>query len=181
MIAIQCPDHTHYHVQAENVLVEIIDARDAPCSAGQVGRIVVTDLHNFSSPLIRYEIGDFAEVGEPCPCGRGLPVLKRVMGRTRNMLTLPSGEQLWPNVPPDELVAIAPIRQYQLLQRSRETIEVRLVMPRRLTAAEEENMGTFLAKNLRYRFALRFVYVDEIPRSPSGKFEGFISALGERG
>ena len=84
IIALQCPDHAHYHVQAENVFVEVLDGDDKPVKPGRVGRLVVTDLHNFATPLIRYEIGDYAEVGEPCPCGRGLPVLKCIQGRTRN-------------------------------------------------------------------------------------------------
>ena len=50
-------------------------------------------LHNFAMPLIRYAIGDLAEVGAACPCGRTLPVLRRVLGRTRDMLVLPSGEK----------------------------------------------------------------------------------------
>ena len=56
--------------------------------------MVITDLHNFAMPLIRYEIGDYAEAGDLCPCGRGLPVITRIVGRVHNMLTLPSGEQV---------------------------------------------------------------------------------------
>jgi len=59
--------------------------------AGQVGRVVVTDLHNFATPLIRYDLGDYAEMADTCPCGRGLPALKRIMGRRRNMVRLPDG------------------------------------------------------------------------------------------
>jgi phenylacetate-CoA ligase len=80
-IALQCPDHEHYHVQSESVLVEVLDTKDRPCAPGTVGRVVVTTLQNFAMPLVRYDIGDLAEVGDPCPCGRGLPVLKRIAGR----------------------------------------------------------------------------------------------------
>jgi phenylacetate-CoA ligase len=55
---------------------------------------VVTPLHNFAMPLIRYAIGDYAEAGPPCACGRGLPVLARILGRARNLLTLPHGERI---------------------------------------------------------------------------------------
>ena len=72
-IALQCPEHEHYHVQSENVLVEILRDDGAPCAAGEIGRVVVTTLHNFAMPLIRYELRDYAEAGGPCPCGRGLP------------------------------------------------------------------------------------------------------------
>jgi phenylacetate-CoA ligase len=80
-IALQCPAHEHYHVQSESVLVEVLDAKDRSCSPGMVGRVVVTTLQNFAMPLVRYDIGDLAEVGDPCPCGRGLPVLRRIAGR----------------------------------------------------------------------------------------------------
>jgi phenylacetate-CoA ligase len=84
-VALQCPDHEHYHVQAENVLVEVLNEKGKPCAPGETGRVVVTDLHNFAMPVIRYDIGDYAEVGEPCPCGRGLPVLRRLVGRASRM------------------------------------------------------------------------------------------------
>jgi phenylacetate-CoA ligase len=70
MLAVQCPAASHYHVQSENVLVEILDERDEPCPPGQTGRLVITALHNFATPLIRYEIGDLAIPGESCACGR---------------------------------------------------------------------------------------------------------------
>jgi phenylacetate-CoA ligase len=94
MIAIQCPEHPHYHVQSESVFVEVLNERGEACAPGETGRVVATDLHNFALPLVRYEVGDYAEVGAACPCGRGLPVLSRIMGRQRNMLTLPSGDTM---------------------------------------------------------------------------------------
>ena len=95
-VALQCPEHTHYHAQAENMIVEVLNEDGSACAPGQSGRVVVTHLHNFASPLIRYDIGDFAEVGEACSCGRGLLVLKRIVGRMRGMVTLPNGDQFWP-------------------------------------------------------------------------------------
>ena len=80
-LALQCPDYPHFHVQSENVLLEVVDDVGQPCGPGEVGRVLITSLNNFATPLIRYELGDYAEVGAPCPCGRGLPVLKRIMGR----------------------------------------------------------------------------------------------------
>ncbi len=177
MIAIQCPEHPHYHVQSETVLVEILDGDGKPCAPGGTGRLVVTDLHNFATPLIRYEIGDYAEVGEPCLCGRGLPVITRILGRTRNMATLPSGEQTWPRFHGSRLGKIAPVRQAQLIQRSLEEIQVNLVVTRPVTTAEEDRLRETIREGLGYRFALSFVYVDEIPRAASGKFEEFLSLV----
>ena len=67
-IALQCPKTENYHVQSECALVEILDAGGTPCQPGEIGRVVVTPLHNFATPLLRYDIGDYAEVGAPCPC-----------------------------------------------------------------------------------------------------------------
>lgn len=80
-LALQCPEHEHFHIQSEQALVEVLDAEGRACGAGQLGRVVATPLNNFAMPLIRYEVGETAEVGTPCPCGRGLPVLTKIMGR----------------------------------------------------------------------------------------------------
>jgi phenylacetate-CoA ligase len=50
-IALQCPEHEHYHVQSENLIVEVLDDADRPCAPGEIGRVVVTTLHNFMMPL----------------------------------------------------------------------------------------------------------------------------------
>ena len=96
MIAAQCADHPHYHVQAERLLVEVLDDNDRACGPGGIGRVIITDMYDYASPLIRYEIGDYAEVGGPCPCGRNLPVLKRIVGRSRvTSKGLCQGEEGW--------------------------------------------------------------------------------------
>ncbi len=177
IVALQCPEHQHYHVQAESVLVEILDNDGKPCPPGEVGRLVVTDLHNFATPLIRYGLGDYAEAGGPCPCGRGLPVIRRILGRVRNMATLPSGEKFWPRFYSDDLAGIAPVRQVQLVQRSVHDIDVRLVVARALTGDEEERLKSVILEYLGHPFTLRFTYVDEIPRSASGKYEDFLSVI----
>ena len=87
-IALECPDRDAYHVQCENVLVEVVDEAGHACQPGEIGRLLVTTLHNFAMPLIRYDIGDYAEVGEACECGRGLPVLKRIVGRPTQYVDL---------------------------------------------------------------------------------------------
>ncbi len=176
-MAIQCPDHEHYHVQAEGALVEILNDQGHPCRPGETGRVVVTPLHNFATPLIRYEIGDYAEVGEACSCGRGLPVLNRILGRVRNMLTLPSGDRTWPVPLTAEYTAIVPFTQFQMVQRSLETIEMKLVTKRPLTSDEESRLRTVVQKHLGHPFEIEFTYHDDIPRGASGKFEDFRSEL----
>jgi phenylacetate-CoA ligase len=177
-IALQCPDHHHYHVQSENLLVEILDENGSPCAPGRTGRVVVSTLHAFAMPLLRYEIGDYAEAGAPCPCGRGLPVLGRIRGRLRNMLLLPNGERHWPSLRADVVHEIAPILQQQVAQTGPNRLEVRLVTARTITAAEEAAIADHLCTSLRHRFEIAFRYVDAIDRGPAGKFEEFVSELG---
>jgi phenylacetate-CoA ligase len=176
-IAVQCPEHDHYHVQAESVYVEVIDDEGQACSPGEVGRVVVTPLHNFAMPLIRYEIGDYAEVGGPCSCGRGLPVLTRVMGRVRNMVTLPNGERRWPNLAGPFYRDIAPVVQHQIVQHDLERVEARLVVERSLSSAEEASLRTLIVGRLGHDFQVSISYPERIQRSRTGKFEEFVSRV----
>ena len=177
-LALQCPDHPHLHVQSENVFLEVVDGNGQPCSPGEVGRVLITSLNNFATPLIRYELGDYAELGAPCACGRGLPVLKRVLGRYRNLLTYPDGTQRWPLLGNEgRLREIAPVTMMQLVQTKPDELEARLVMPRPLTPAEQEQLARLIAENQGYPFKLSFRYVDTIRNPVNGKLEQFISLL----
>jgi phenylacetate-CoA ligase len=184
-LALQCPaQEACYHVQAEGVLVEVVDGAGRPCRPGEIGRVLVTPLHNFAMPLIRYEIGDYAEPGEPCPCGRGLPVLRRILGRRQNMLILPSGEERWPLLSSADVAALLaaapPIRQYQLVQRALERIELRLAVARPLSGAEEAALTDWVRRKFRHPFAVSFAYFDELPPNAAGKFEDFLSEVARR-
>jgi phenylacetate-CoA ligase len=174
-IALQCPQHEHYHVQSENLFVEILDDAGRACRPGEIGRVVVTTLHNFAMPLVRYDIGDYAEVGEPCPCGRGLPVLKRILGRQRNLLVLPDGRRRWPifdaGERPDELPLFS---QFQVIQRSLDEIEVLAVRPQSFAPCEEEHLKRYMQQTLGHPFKIAIRCVESIPRSRTGKFEDFI-------
>jgi phenylacetate-CoA ligase len=175
-LTLQCPEGSH-HVQADTVHVEVLDDAGRACGPGETGRVVVTPLHNFATPLVRYAVGDYAEVGGPCRCGRGLPALARILGRSRNMLTLPDGGRVWPRLSEMRYQEVLPVRQFQLVQKDRETLELRLVAARRGSPAEEARLRTMITERLGYPFALTVTYLDEIPRSAGGKFEDFRSEL----
>ncbi len=177
IIALQCPEGTNYHLQAESLLTEILDEDGNACAPGQTGRVVITDLKNLATPLIRYEIGDHAELGPPCGCGRGLPSVTRIQGRSRNMLVLPSGDRLWPRFASSRLARHAPVRQVQLVQMSRHEIQVNLVIARDLTLEEEAGLRDMITTSLGHPITLSFNYMDEIPRSANGKFEDFRTEL----
>lgn len=179
-LALQCPESGHYHVQAENVLLEIVDEAGQACPPGKTGQVLITTLHNYATPLIRYEVGDMAEFGEPCACGRALPVIRTIHGRKRNRLLLPSGESLFPYLGEHgqiQGVTGVKLHQFQCIQHSLEEVELKLVMERPLTEAEQGKVAELMQHNLGYPFRMRFSFPETIPRSPRGKLEEFVSLL----
>lgn len=174
-IALQCPVSGLYHVMAENLIVEVVDGEGKSVREGDMGRILITDLHNYATPLIRYDIGDYAQPGPPCPCGRGLPTLSRILGRERNLILMPDGTRHFPLVGFREFREIAPIVQYQAIQQNRTHVEFRLVTERPLTRTEEDALIAHLQKALGYPFTIDLSYFeDRIPADASGKFEEFV-------
>jgi phenylacetate-CoA ligase len=176
-IGLQCPDAEHYHIQAESVLVEVLDEKGRECRQGETGRVVVTDLHNFATPVIRYDIGDFAEVGPACPCGRGLPVLTRIIGRTRNLIVTPDGKHRYPFLGQSEFLDIVPILQHQFVQTALDVVEARIVMREAPTPEQIMRLRTHVEKHMPAGIRIEVVRVESIPRSPGGKYEDFISLV----
>jgi phenylacetate-CoA ligase len=164
---------------AETMLVEIINDDGEPCRPGEIGRVIATDLRNWATPLVRYEIADYAEASEPCPCGRGLPTLKRIVGRTRNLVMRPDGTRHWPYLGFVKFREVAPIIQYQFIQHDPLDIEVRLLTERPMTFDEETALRNVILAALNYPFTIRFTYLSErIAPSKAGKFEEFICWVG---
>lgn len=176
-MAFQCPENEHYHVQSENIILEVLDNNNEACKPGEIGRVVITTLHNFASPLIRYDIGDYAEVGEACTCGRGLPVLKRIVGRVRNLITYPDGSKAWPLVGSDSYDDIVNVKQFQFIQKTINDIEVKLVVKNILSENDEIQLKKRIIQSLRHPFNLEFTFHEIIERSEGGKFEDFISLV----
>ena len=177
-LALQCPDHPHLHIQSEAARVEVLDETGRPCAPGAIGRVVVTPLHNLAMPLIRYDIGDAAEVGPPCRCGRGLPVLNRVMGRRQNMLRLPGGERRWPLLSSSDLAALVAavpgLRQYQVVQTALDRLLLRIAVEGPLSAAGEAAAIAWARGKFGAEFAVTVETRPEVPRSAAGKFEDFV-------
>ena len=176
-IALQCPDHEQYHVQAEGALIEIVADDGTLCGPGQTGHVVITPLHNFAMPLFRYRIGDLAEPGPQCECGRGLPVIRRIHGRVRNMVSYPDGRKSWPSLGLVRRSAGDKIRQFQCIQRTIDRIDLMLAISAPLTRAEEDEVRATMRDALGHPFEINLAYCDGIARSASGKFEEFRSEL----
>lgn len=177
-IALQCPQTGLYHSMAEGLIVEVLADDGTPCAEGETGRVVITDLHNHATPVVRYALGDMAEAGGACSCGRGLPTLRRIVGRSRGLILLPDGNRVWPTLGgfgPEGYLKVLPILQFQLRQTEPDLLEVRLVTERPLSAAEEGLIQERTRRSLGHPFRLEFRYFEgRLPLPASGKFEDFI-------
>jgi phenylacetate-CoA ligase len=103
-------------------------------------------------------------------------VLARVLGRVRNLVTLPSGERVGAMFVND-VFKDAPVAQFQVVQRAVDHLEMRLVPMRPFTAEDEGRITADVVARLGHPFRITFSYLDEIPRGPGGKFEDFRSEI----
>ncbi len=126
VIASECEEHRGMHVNGDALLVEIVPDPAYPSPAGKV---VITDLLNYSMPLIRYEIGDVGRWAEAqhCPCGRGLPLLADVQGRITDFLILP--DKTYISGPSLTLVVadMPDVAQVQFVQKDPHSVVLRVV------------------------------------------------------
>lgn len=175
-IALQCPDSDGYHVMAANVRVEVLRDDGSSCVPGETGRVVITTLHNFAMPLIRYAIGDYAEVAGPCACGRGLPHLARIMGRSRNMLRTADGRTLWFDGLPAATEGLQ-IVQRRLVQTHIDRFEFHYVRERELTGAEASTISARLQSSLGTTLSVTFRRHETLVSEANGKFEDIVCQL----
>jgi phenylacetate-CoA ligase len=177
-IAIQCPESDLYHTMDENLIVEILDDNDQECTEGEVGRVVVTDLHNAISPMIRYQIGDYAVRGGKCTCGRGLKTISHILGRNRNLLVHPDGRKNWPLVGFYKFMNVTKVRRFQFIQHDLENIELRVATDHEMTDSEREQFTTIGHEFMGPEFKINIVhYLGDLPPNKNGKYEDFISNL----
>jgi phenylacetate-CoA ligase len=175
VIASECECHQGMHVNAEALLLEVIPDPSIPKPGG---RIVITDLLNLSMPLIRYEVGDVGAWAErPCSCGRPLPLLADVQGRITDFLTLPDGCRI--SGPALTLVVsdMADIRQVQFVQKSPESVVLRVVPGRNYGAQTAAELRRRLAYYLHYAMTLHIEEVQHIARESSGKYRFVINEV----
>lgn len=169
VIASECDQHTGMHVNADALIVEIEPVRGLP--AGQ-GRVLVTDLLNRSMPLIRYDIGDLATWvdGPPCPCGRALPRIASIEGRTTDFLVLPDGSRI---AGPSLALLHADmqeVRQIQYVQHSRSRVTLNIVPGTNYGSETSGELKRRLVPYLKNTLDLEIHLVPQIAKEASGKY-----------
>jgi len=176
-LAWQCPEGK-YHINAEHVLIEIVDEADREAAAGEMGRVLVTTLENYLMPLVRYEIGDYAIAARGgCSCGRTLPLLGRVLGREMNLFRRPDGglTSSWPAV--STLRGFPELKLFQVVQKSLVQFCVRYVADRPLAPESETRIQAKFRDQLGEHAEVAFEQVTEIGRTASGKFMVTVSQV----
>ncbi|MFH0884974.1 MAG: hypothetical protein V1861_04650, partial [Candidatus Micrarchaeota archaeon] len=182
-MAWECPEEHSLHVNTGSFHMEILDSRNRPLSHG-TGRVVITSLCNGAMPLLRYEMEDLAGWGGQCPCGRGLPVLKSLEGRSDDMVVLPSGRLRSPRSVrfTDLECVVKGIRTYQLIQEKEDLFLFRYVPS---SAGFPESSRKEIARRISIaclgeQVRVEFEQVEEIARNRGGKLDQLISKVSRR-
>jgi phenylacetate-CoA ligase len=174
--ACQCEQRGLLHINAETGILEFLPQQDA--TGATVYRIVGTGLINHAMPLIRYDLGDLAvPATNPCPCGRGLPAIERILGRANDLIV--TGDQKF--IPSVRFFTLFEtydtIRQFQVVQTAPNAVTVSLVRARELSDAELTGLRQKLSRFLGERVEIDIVFVDEIKPEPSGKIRNVVSLV----
>ena len=136
-IGFECEERRGFHVHSDLTHLKIVDPAGRPAPTGEVGKVVISNLVNRGTVLINYLLGDRAALtGQLCPCGRTLPLLAALDGRSDHVIHLSSGE----TVPPATIWMLFEgpahdggddVLQYSLIQHTRDRFELRLATANR--------------------------------------------------
>lgn len=160
------------HILPANI-IEILDDNNNPVSPGQTGKVVVTNLFNYSMPLIRYQIGDMATLGSlKCKCGNPLPTLEKIDGRLFESFVLEDGTIISGEFFV-QLIGVycnkGFIDQFQVIQRAYDDLKV-LVVSESLSKSEIDDINEKIRIYMGQNCEIEWEFVSEIPPTTTGKF-----------
>jgi len=176
-ISWECPqEHSGYHINIDSIVVEFVKDGEI-VEAGEEGEIVLTNLFNYSMPFIRYNVGDVGVPSdEQCSCGRTLPLMDLLSGRSDDFIVLPDGRRLSPLCILNS-ENFFEVSRFRLVQRRRNLIEVWLKMDEGYKEASVTRCISALRKVFGRDVDVRANIVDEIPRDNSGKIRRIVSEV----
>ena len=166
------------HVSPDVGVIEILRPDGSHCDPGEVGEVVATSLMHYSQPFVRFRLGDLAAWdGQPCDCGRTMPVIKEVVGRIEDVVTGPDGRQL---VRFHGIFVNQPnVREGQIIQEALDRIRVKIVPTPEFNETDVADIIARVQQRLSADVEVIVEPVTEIPRTKSGKFKAVISLLGK--
>ncbi len=167
------------HVAAESHLVEVVRADGRPAQPGEPGDVLITTFRSRAMPLVRYRLGDVvvAPDGRPCPCGRGLPVLGKLVGRANSILRTPAGGLVAPSVVGRILdEAAESVIEYRLVQQADLRVDLKVVQrdtpsPERVRA----DLAAAIDGAIGFDGGTIVERVEAVERSAGGKFDFIFS------
>ncbi len=173
-------EHGTLHIHDEYGVSEILGPDGEPVGAGEIGEVVVTSLLNPAMPLIRYRTGDLARsgTGAPCPCGRTLPTVLEVLGRTDDILYVP--ERGFVGRLDPVYKGVEGIAESQIVQEQLDVVRVLVVVDERWDAAQEHLLQRNLRAKLGELVRIDVEQVDRIARGANGKFRTVVSRCREQ-
>ncbi len=178
-LACSCKKNNELHENIFTRYIEILDKNLKPCKPGQVGDVYVTTLNNYSMPLIRYKIGDMAVPSKlkKCPCGRGMPLIEKVVGRTVNLFKTKKGELI------DGLYFNTTIwkrkwaHSYQIIQEDYNLVLYKIKINEKPEESELKEVENLVKKVMGDGCKVKFEFVKEIKPTKSGKYLYTISKI----
>ena len=180
-VAHECEKHEGLHLFNDLYHVEVLDDGGSPVKPGETGELVVTDLTNYYMPFIRYRTGDLAvQTDRVCSCGRGMPLLEQIEGRSFDAILTPAGARVggffW-----SRLSRVVPgIRRFQVEQRKSSGIDFRIVTGPDWRDGYKEQLREKIREKCGGDFDVEFLIVDDILLTPSGKSRFIISNIEDR-
>lgn len=174
-IAHQCPVGS-MHITAEDIIVEIVDKEGNVLPIGEEGEIVVTHLATSDFPFIRYRTGDIAKLSDKtCACGRGLPLLQDIQGRTTDFVVALNGTVLHGLALIYVLRDLPGISAFKIVQTSLEETRVKIVREQGYDPTCEDTIRRNFRQRLGNDVTVQIDYVDHIEKEKSGKFRYVVS------
>jgi len=176
LIASEC-SHGSMHLNSDHLVVEAVDDDGQPAPEG--GDLAITDLHNFGFPFVRYRNGDQGLPGTAgCSCGRGLPLLERLDGRSLDVLRTPSGATIPGEYFFNVMRPVEGVRRFQVVQEALDRLEVRYVLGPEFTAADQARIEEEVRRVLDDEpMEVTYRAMDELPTTASGKLRVTVSRL----
>lgn len=174
-IAHECP-HGNMHLTADDIVVEIVDALGQVLPAGQAGEIVVTHLSTNDFPFIRYRTGDIGVLGSAmCTCGRGLPILQDIQGRSTDFVVASDGTVMHGLSLIYILRDLVGVKAFKVIQESRVLTRVLLETENGFAPNSSRQIIDGFKRRLGQDVSVVVELVDNIPAEKSGKFRYIIS------
>ncbi|MGH8684732.1 MAG: phenylacetate--CoA ligase family protein, partial [Nitrosospira sp.] len=176
-IAHECPQGG-MHITAEDIIVEIVDPQGVPLPSGEAGEIVVTHLATRDFPFIRYRTGDIGVLDSSlCTCGRGLPLLKEIQGRSTDFLVAQNGTVMHGLALIYILRDLPQIQAFKIVQESLDFTRVLVVSEDGLNPELVSKIELGFKARLGQEVRIAVEEVAEIPAEKSGKFRYVVSMV----